>query len=129
MLDKGVKVGRRLRPSSVGHMGSRPTELSMISHASNFILFDLAMGHKRKRSLQEVNLDISKMTLALQHMRALKDDLGEVEETEDVISSIMQHICKLEDILQKNGKIAVRTQYLSFDKMLNPSEKYVLIIE
>lgn len=71
----------------------------MIFHASNFSLFDLAMGHKWKHSLHEVNFDISNMNISLQHKKALKDDLGAIKETEAMILMIMEYIYKLEDIL------------------------------
>ena len=40
-------------------------------------------GHKRKRSLQDSTVDISKMSMALTRLDALKDELEGIEETEE----------------------------------------------
>jgi hypothetical protein len=40
-------------------------------------------AHKRKRSLQDTRVDLSKMRMALHHLDALKEELDGIEETEE----------------------------------------------
>ena len=57
-------------------------------------------GHKRKRSLQDAPIDLSKMRVALNLLDALKEDLDGIQETEGELDSISKHILALEDILK-----------------------------
>lgn len=60
----------------------------------------MAPQHKRKRSLQTASVDISKMKKAMEALKdALMEELEGVEETEDEMSSIMDHVAKLDEIL------------------------------
>lgn len=55
--------------------------------------------HMHKRSLQDSTVDISKMRMALNHLRALKEELDGIEETEEELDNISEHVLALEDIL------------------------------
>jgi wobble nucleotide-excising tRNase len=56
--------------------------------------------HKRKRSLQDSTVDLSKMRMALTHLAALKDELDGIEETVEELHSISEHVVALENILK-----------------------------
>ncbi|KDQ55015.1 hypothetical protein JAAARDRAFT_134414 [Jaapia argillacea MUCL 33604] len=58
-----------------------------------------ATGHKRKRSLQESTVDLTKMTMALQRLNSLKEELDGIEETEQEMGAVMEHVEALEEIL------------------------------
>ncbi|KAI0344376.1 hypothetical protein BDW22DRAFT_1427977 [Trametopsis cervina] len=60
--------------------------------------------YKRKRSLQESSVDISKMRVALDRVKALKQELEGIEETENEMEQVMKHIAALEDILSTSKK-------------------------
>jgi hypothetical protein len=47
-----------------------------------------ARTHKRKRSLQDSIVDLSKMRMALTRLAALKDDLDGIAETEEELHTI-----------------------------------------
>ncbi|KAF8965485.1 hypothetical protein BDZ97DRAFT_1658993 [Flammula alnicola] len=59
-------------------------------------------GHKRKRSLQdsESPVDLSKMRMALNRLEALKEELDGIEETEEELRTISDHVLALENILK-----------------------------
>jgi hypothetical protein len=50
--------------------------------------------HKRKRSLQDSIVDLSKIRMALTRLAALKDELDGIEETED---ELPVHVVALEN--------------------------------
>jgi hypothetical protein len=56
--------------------------------------------HKRKRSLQDSTVDLSKMRMALNRLEALKEELDGIEETEEELRTISEHFTALEDILK-----------------------------
>ena len=56
-------------------------------------------GHKRKRSLQDSPIDVSKMRMALNRLDALKAELDGIQETEEELDGISKHDLALEDIL------------------------------
>lgn len=64
-------------------------------------------GHKRKRSLQDSPIDVSKMRMALNRLDALKAELDGIQETEEELDGISKHVLALEDIL-KGAKKPVR---------------------
>lgn len=57
-------------------------------------------AHKRNRSLQDSTVDLSKMRMALYHLDALKAELDGIEETEEELKSITEHVLALEGILK-----------------------------
>lgn len=57
-------------------------------------------SHKRKRSLQDSPVDLSKMTMALIRLDVLKSELDGIQETEEELDSITKHVSALEDILR-----------------------------
>jgi hypothetical protein len=57
-------------------------------------------GHKRKRSLQDSRVDLSKMRMALNRLDALREELERIEETEEEMQSISDHVLALENILR-----------------------------
>jgi hypothetical protein len=62
-------------------------------------------SHKRKRSLHDVPVDLTKMHLAQQRLRALQEELGGIEETTDEMEQIMTHVDALQDILHTTKKL------------------------
>ncbi|TFY52650.1 hypothetical protein EVG20_g10461 [Dentipellis fragilis] len=55
--------------------------------------------HRRKRSLQESHVDLSKTNTALYRLRQLQAELEGIEETEAEMAAVMKHVNALEDIL------------------------------
>lgn len=70
--------------------------------------------HKRKRSLQDTKVDLSKMRMALHRLEALKEELDGIEETEEEMQSITEHVGALEEILRgaKKPKVTFSTVVL-----------------
>jgi hypothetical protein len=64
-----------------------------------------APSHKRKRSLQESTVDLSKLQLAKQRLLALKQDLEDIQETEEELVQIFSHVEALGKILDTSKKI------------------------
>ena len=64
-------------------------------------------GHKRKRSLQDSPIDVSKMRMALNRLDALKAELDGIQETEEELDGISKYVLALEDSL-KGAKKPVR---------------------
>jgi len=60
--------------------------------------------HKRKRSLQDSTVDLSKMRMTLNHLGALKEELDGIEETEEELHTISEHVLALENILKSAKK-------------------------
>ena len=76
------------------------------------------LGRKRKRSLQDSHVDLSKMRMALDRLEALKEELDGIEETEEEIHSISDHVLALQDIL-KGAKKPVRCIFLALYAVVN----------
>jgi hypothetical protein len=57
-------------------------------------------GHKCKRSLQDSPVNLLKMRMALNHLKALKEELDGIEETEEELHTISDHVVALENILK-----------------------------
>jgi hypothetical protein len=55
--------------------------------------------HRRKRSLQDSTVNLSKMRMALNRLDALKEELDGIEETEEELH-ISEHFLALENILK-----------------------------
>ena len=62
-------------------------------------------SHKRKRSLHDAPVDLTKMQLAKQRLRALQEELGGIEETTDEMEQIMTHVDALQVILGTTKKL------------------------
>lgn len=71
-------------------------------------------GHKRKRSLQDSTVDLSKMRMALSRLDALKEELDGIEETEVELHTISEHVLALENIL-KGAKKPVYVTFLGLN--------------
>ncbi|KAF8817639.1 hypothetical protein BYT27DRAFT_7074170 [Phlegmacium glaucopus] len=52
--------------------------------------------HKRKRSLKDSTVDISRMRMALNHLEALKEELDGIEETEEELQNISDDVLALD---------------------------------
>ena len=62
--------------------------------------------HKRKRSLQDSTdstIGLSRMRMALNRLDALKAELDEIEQTEEEMLAISEHVLELENILRGHG--------------------------
>ncbi|KIK02961.1 hypothetical protein K443DRAFT_121674 [Laccaria amethystina LaAM-08-1] len=59
---------------------------------------------KRKRSLQDSTVDLSKMRMALNRLETLKEELDGIEEMEEELHTISEHVLALESILQDAKK-------------------------
>lgn len=57
-------------------------------------------SHKRKRSLQDSTVDLSKIRMALNRLDALKAELDGIEETEEELATVLEHVLALENILK-----------------------------
>lgn len=66
-------------------------------------------SHKRKRSLHDAPLDLFKVQLAQQQLRALKEELSGIEETTEEMEQIMTHVDALQDILKTTKKVVRNT--------------------
>jgi len=66
---------------------------------------DDARTHKRKRSLQDSPVDISKMRKLTARLEALREELTAIEETEEEIQHDMEHVNALDAILKEGKKI------------------------
>lgn len=75
-------------------------------------------GHKRKRSLQDSPVDLSKMRMALNRLEALKEELDGIEETEEELHTISDHVLALENIL-KGAKKPVSYIFLALYPIIN----------
>jgi len=64
--------------------------------------------HKRKRSLQDSTVDLSKVRMALNCLESLKEELNRIEETEEELQTITDNVHALEDILRSAAKKPVR---------------------
>lgn len=62
-------------------------------------------SHKRKRSLHDAPVDLTKMQLAQQRLRSLQEELSGIEETTDEMEQIMTHVDALQDILHTTKKL------------------------
>lgn len=65
-------------------------------------------GHKRKRSLQDTPVDLTKMQLARQRLAALQEELSGIKETETEMEEIMNHVDALQSILGNTKKLVSR---------------------
>ncbi|KAF8071973.1 hypothetical protein FPV67DRAFT_1560692 [Lyophyllum atratum] len=69
--------------------------------------------HKRKRSLQDSTVDLSKMRMALNRLEALKEELDGIEETEEELHNISDHVLALENILKGAKKPPAKVNELT----------------
>ena len=56
-------------------------------------------SHKRKRSIQDTPVDLTKMQLARQQLTALQQELAGIQETEKEMEELMTHLDALQEIL------------------------------
>ncbi|KAH9956607.1 hypothetical protein BC827DRAFT_1270800 [Russula dissimulans] len=62
-------------------------------------------SQKRKRSVHDTPVDLTKMQLARQRLSALQEELSGIEETEGEMGEIMRHVDALQDILGSTKKL------------------------
>jgi len=67
--------------------------------------------HKRKCSLRDPTIDLSKMRMVLHHLESLKEKLRGIEETEEELQAITDHVLALENILVSGAKKPVRCKF------------------
>ncbi|KAF9029260.1 hypothetical protein BDZ89DRAFT_1014507 [Hymenopellis radicata] len=65
----------------------------------------MSQTHKRKRSIPDSPVDLTKMQLARQRLLALQDELVCVEETTEEMAQIMDHVHALQEILGTTKKL------------------------
>ncbi|GBE86761.1 hypothetical protein BKA93DRAFT_343182 [Sparassis latifolia] len=87
-------------------------------------------GHKRKRSLQDTPVDLSKMRMARQRLAALKEELADIQETEDELAALMEHVNALEVILNaaKKPKLSFSSTTQTDLKKLGVVQKRLFLI-
>jgi len=73
--------------------------------------------HKRKRSLQDSTVDLSKMRMALNRLESLKEELYGIEETEEELQTITDHVLALENILKGAKKPRVTFSTLASEDL------------
>jgi hypothetical protein len=61
-------------------------------------------SHKRKRSIHDTPVDLTKMQLARQRLSALQEELRGIEETEAEMAEIMIHVNALQGILGSTAR-------------------------
>ena len=64
----------------------------------------LERTRKRKRSLQDTTVGLSKMRMMLNHLEDLKEELDGIEETEEELHTMQEHVLALENILKSAKK-------------------------
>ncbi|GLB44047.1 hypothetical protein LshimejAT787_1502310 [Lyophyllum shimeji] len=79
--------------------------------------------HKRKRSLQDSTVDLSKMRMALSRLEALKEELDGIEETEEELHNISEHVLALENILKGAKKPRVTFSTVASEDLKNAGVK------
>jgi len=83
---------------------------------------DDARTHKRKRSLQGSPVDIPKMRKLTVRLEALREELAAIDETEEEMQHVMQHVNALDAIL-KEGKKIVRAEFIFINFPLTTSHR------
>jgi hypothetical protein len=81
-----------------------------------------AKGHKRKRSIHDTPVDLSKMKMAISHLASLKEELDGIQETEVEMESVMEHVHALQKILESAKKPVCTTFTLA-----KPSSYYLVV--
>lgn len=78
----------------------------LVNHWRIFLAAIMATqkGNKRKRSIQDTPVDLTKMQLARQRLSALQEELSGIEETETEMEEIMKHVDALQGILGSTKK-------------------------
>ena len=71
----------------------------------NYLAFMSMKGHKRKRSINDTPIDLTKMQTARQRLLALQEESEGIEETELEMAKIMCHVDALQDILGSSKKL------------------------
>jgi hypothetical protein len=69
-------------------------------------------GHKRKRSIQDTPVDLSKMKIAMNHLIFLKEELDGIQETEGEMNAVMEHVHSLQKILESAKKPVRLSSYV-----------------
>jgi hypothetical protein len=65
---------------------------------------ELTKSHKRKWSLQDTPVDLTKMKMAMQRVQALREELSGIEEMEGEMEALMTHVNDLEEIFHSAKK-------------------------
>ncbi|KIM38265.1 hypothetical protein M413DRAFT_20101 [Hebeloma cylindrosporum] len=75
------------------------------------------MEHKRKRSLQDSTVNLSKMRMALNCFESLKEELNGIESTKEEWQTITDHVLALENILKGTKKPRVTSSTLTLEDL------------
>lgn len=62
-------------------------------------------SYKRKRSIQDTPVDLTKMQLVRQRLAALQEELAGIEETEEEMEEVTRHVEALQYILGTAKKL------------------------
>ena len=57
------------------------------------------LSHKRKHSLQDIPVDLTKIQEAKEKLKALQEQISDIDETSDEMRQIMMHFNVLEGLL------------------------------
>ena len=118
-----TKHTRKIAASFRGKLSSlfHPSQIETDSSSDN--LTTPLPSHKRKRSLQDSTVDLSKMRMALNRLEALKEELDGIEETEDELCIVLKHITAVEDTLKGAKKETSLSHFICYLLLLMmPSE-------
>ncbi|KAK0189808.1 hypothetical protein F5146DRAFT_1052640 [Armillaria mellea] len=75
--------------------------------------------HKRKRSLQDSPVNLTKMQMARTHLRALQEELRGIKETEEEMQQVISHTNALEAILGTTKKRKISFSAVSVTDLSN----------
>ncbi|KAJ8455199.1 hypothetical protein ONZ51_g12578 [Trametes cubensis] len=80
-------------------------------------------SHKRKRSIQDTPVDLTKMQLAKRHLVALQEELAGVQETEETMEEAMRLVDALASILGTAKKLKLSFSSLQDSDLVNMGVK------
>lgn len=89
----------------VGMTRSAYVTMHDVTLPGNYLAFMSTKGRKRKRSINDTPIDLTKMQTARQHLLALQEESEGIEETELEMAKIMCHVDALQDILGSSKKL------------------------
>lgn len=87
------------------NLARRGGSCTVMTSAHSVTIMSTQKGHKRKRSIQDTPVDLTKMQLARQRLSALQEELSGIEETETEMEEIMKHVDALQGILGSAKKL------------------------
>jgi hypothetical protein len=72
------------------------------------------MGDTRKRSTQDTPVNLSKMTMAINHLVALETELHGIQDAEREMDAVMEHFHALQEIFENTRKPVCKACSLSY---------------